>query len=296
VRELCIALAHRWQPERLFVILTSYFDESGTHGGPVMTMAGVMGNARQWHRFQAGIDRLKKKHGFRTLHTTEFKHRSGQFAGWSPHQCVALLDDLEDITVDQLMEAVTFALDTATYAAEYQKGDKPRKLRLDTAYGLCFRECLFYLVYDAARRLGSHPKFDQTKMHVVLESGHRHLGDALRVFEEVRTELRSIGITMLASITPEGKDECDPLMVADFLAHTTLMRDIGIRKGAPRPPQLNRDEKGGVMHLEFRPDGLATLKRSLIQGVEARRMRATAVSSPSPDPASLPSGVRKPPL
>ena len=30
VGELCVALAHRWGPERIFVILTAYLDESGT--------------------------------------------------------------------------------------------------------------------------------------------------------------------------------------------------------------------------------------------------------------------------
>jgi hypothetical protein len=54
VRELCIALAHRWEPERIFVILTAYLDESGTHGdSPITVMAGVMANATQWARFEA---------------------------------------------------------------------------------------------------------------------------------------------------------------------------------------------------------------------------------------------------
>src|ERR1700730_13762739 len=43
LRRLCIALFHRWRPGRIFVILTSYHDEAGTHGGsPVTVMAGVM--------------------------------------------------------------------------------------------------------------------------------------------------------------------------------------------------------------------------------------------------------------
>ena len=32
-RKWCIAFAHRLEPERIFVILTAYLDESGTHDG-----------------------------------------------------------------------------------------------------------------------------------------------------------------------------------------------------------------------------------------------------------------------
>jgi hypothetical protein len=40
VGELCIALAHRWEPERLFMALayTGYLDESGTHEGSEVTI------------------------------------------------------------------------------------------------------------------------------------------------------------------------------------------------------------------------------------------------------------------
>ena len=50
VRELCGAIAHRWQPERVFVVLTltTYLDESGTHDDlRVTVMAGIMATAQQ---------------------------------------------------------------------------------------------------------------------------------------------------------------------------------------------------------------------------------------------------------
>jgi Protein of unknown function (DUF3800) len=54
------AFAHRWEPERIFVILTAYLDESGTHGGsPVTVMAGMLANARQWKAFERNFQRLK---------------------------------------------------------------------------------------------------------------------------------------------------------------------------------------------------------------------------------------------
>jgi hypothetical protein len=222
--------SRRWV--HVFVILTSYFDESGTHdGSPTTVMAGAMGHAGQRSRFQRDLDRVRKRHGFRVLHSTEFKHRSGEFKGWSPLQCVALLNDLADITADRLMEAVAFHLDNAAYDREYRGGETPRKLRLDTRYGLCFRLCLEHLSLDAIRRLRSHPKSDQSRMRVVLESGHRHAGDAERIFHEKAGALQGLGINLLESITFADKALCAPLMVADFLAHTTYRETPSLGKG-----------------------------------------------------------------
>ena len=40
---LALALFHRLEPERLFVIVSAYIDESGTHGSPVTILGGVVG-------------------------------------------------------------------------------------------------------------------------------------------------------------------------------------------------------------------------------------------------------------
>ncbi len=76
IAELCIALAHRWEPERIFVVLTAYLDESGTHdGSPVTVMGGMLANALQWTRFEQAFGLIKKRHGFKIFHTKKFKRR-----------------------------------------------------------------------------------------------------------------------------------------------------------------------------------------------------------------------------
>jgi hypothetical protein len=45
---------------------------------------------------------------------------------------------------------------------------------------------------EAFRRLGHHKKFGETVLHVIAESGHRHAGDARRVFDEVKAELKAL--------------------------------------------------------------------------------------------------------
>jgi hypothetical protein len=143
---------HRRQPERIFVILTAYLDESGTHdGSPVTVMGGMLANARQWEAFEKGFSKLKAVHGFQIFHTKKFKKKDGDFRGWTTDQCFALMNDLAPMTAAAFTEGVTVALDNAAYEAEYRLGDKPKRLRLDSKYGLCFRNCLLFFALEACR-------------------------------------------------------------------------------------------------------------------------------------------------
>jgi hypothetical protein len=158
------------------VILTAYLDESGTHGGsPATVMSGVMGHAEQWLRFQVQLNKLKRKYGFTVFHAKEFKNTKGEFRGWSPEQYPALLHDMM-MASSNLMEAVTCALPNADYDEFYRGGENPRRLRLDSKYGLCFRYCLTHFLMEAVRRLHTHKKFGETKLRAIMESRQKHKG------------------------------------------------------------------------------------------------------------------------
>ncbi len=95
------------------MIFTAYFDESDTHGPtPNVVMAGFVGTPYQWERFDKRLAKLQKRHGFSIFHSTEFKARKGEFAGWTDEQSKALIDDLVAL------------------------------VRVDSQYGACFRGCL----------------------------------------------------------------------------------------------------------------------------------------------------------
>jgi hypothetical protein len=276
VRRLCVTLFHRWRPGRIFVILTSYYDEAGTHGGsPVTVMAGVMATANQWHRFETTAARLKRNYGFTVFHSKEFKNRSGAFRGWSIQKQLSLISELGEAANEKnIMEGVMFVLSNREYEESY-KGSV-RYFRQDSKYGLCFRNCLLHLILDAADRLGTHKKFSETRLNVVLESGAKGADDAKRIFDETRQETERIGLNLLGTLTfaSKGDPDSDALWLPDFLAHVTFMRGDSERTQPSALYTENRlmRDKGGLTLLRFREGGLADVKRQLIERVRAKRL------------------------
>jgi hypothetical protein len=185
----------------LFLILTAYFDESGTHAGsPATILSGIMGTANQWAHFQTEMNKIKARYSFTVFHAKEFRAQSGEFRGWSPYKCRALLQEMMAAS-SKLMDAITITLTNDVYEQSYREGEQHRRLRLDTKYALCLRYALLNFVVQALKKLGNHRKFGETRLNVVMESGHKNAGDAERVFHEMRQEYADLGLHLLDGIT-----------------------------------------------------------------------------------------------
>ena len=170
------------------------------------------------------------------------------------------------------------ALDNADYERDYKTGEKPRRLRMDSRYGLCFRNCLYHFAIEALKR---RYKKKLPELHIVLEAGHVNWGDAERIFNEVKAELDALGSNILRTITKAAKDESDPLMMADFLAHSTYLMELKERAGSSVPRSSSNGLGKGqlVTHLRYEPNGLAKLKTHLIETLNARGASARRPAS-----------------
>src|ERR1044071_6141048 len=60
----------------------AYFDESGTHGSPILTLAGYIGTIEQWAEFSREWDELLRHEGLTHFHMSKFEARRGEFEGW----------------------------------------------------------------------------------------------------------------------------------------------------------------------------------------------------------------------
>lgn len=270
MRELCVALAHRWEPERLFVILTAYFDEADTHGpAPTVILACFVGHAYQWERFEKRLIKLRRKFGFTVFHTKHFRSRSGEFSGWSEPRRQELIAALIQLVSKYLIGGISVHLERDRYLNEYRAPPIPRKLHLDSQYGVCFRGCLAALLEVLEER------GNKDRLNVVMERGHTNVWDCERIFNDLKSRFKRLGSDLLGSWTVETKDSCAPLMVADMLAGTHSMMRTSLESGAVSPdsfPQAARKQKGALRIVELQPGTLRGLK----DGFEELRRREIA--------------------
>jgi Protein of unknown function (DUF3800) len=267
-------LQHQWLPGSLFLIITGYLDESGTHGDSVATvMGGAMASARQWERFEERFRVISQKFGFTVFHTKKFKHAQGEFRGWNNTKKQALLDAMAEASEGVLMSGATMAVNNAEYQRDYRKtpGD-PRKLVLASKYGLCFERCLEHFILEAMKRKhrGSYPS-----LYVVCESGAANAGDALRVFNEHKGFMEWKGIPMLQTLSFESKDSSAPLMLADFFAHTRWLHEQHDVRITPEMIVPEGSKRARVTAINYEPGALAELKKHWIARLEQQKRRAS---------------------
>jgi hypothetical protein len=111
----------------------SYADESGLHGSPLYCiMAGYVGEAKPWNRFEGRWDRILAKNDVMDFHAKDYFARSpdgrrvGKFVrrstgrkvsygNWPEHQHSAFLQGLLKIARQEEIQPVGIALELAAW-------------------------------------------------------------------------------------------------------------------------------------------------------------------------------------
>jgi uncharacterized protein DUF3800 len=266
------------------LILTAYFDESGTHGGsPSTVMAGVLGTPEQWGNFRRELALLKIAYGFSKFHTKEFRARSGAFAGWTPEKCFLLAMEFARLTSQvKFVDSVEFLLDNHDFDKQYKGRSNDKKLSLYSKYGMCFRQCLLYFILSVVDRFKNDVRRTDLSINVTIEDGHKNAGAALDIFNETRKDLDKFDLSsLLGHLRFATKEQNEELMLPDFLSYMALHMDRLSRSGKyTRAPPL---QVGGmfphnwgranddITHLEFRRGGLADVRKELEMKLQMRR-------------------------
>ena len=228
------------------------------------------------------MDDLRRLYGFKILHMTDFMGGKNEFRGWPDTKKVRFLNEFTALfQSDKMMEGITFRLDREQYKRDFIGLDRPRRVQLDTEYGLCFRNCAYYFAGDAHRRLSHHKKWHETKLHFVLESGHPRSGDAVRVFNEMKEHFESAGVTLLGSMSFMRKADSIELMIGDFLAYNAWSMDRAVRnKQAAEVEYFGTSVRGtsNIAHLSYREGGLSNIRAEFFTRDQYRRRRKHAAA------------------
>src|SRR5258708_7110725 len=175
--------AWRWridgEPEHIFMIFTAYFDESGTHtGANLSVMAGFVGDARQWRKFEKRVSKLFVRFRVDVFHTIDVRRSDADFEGWTVDRKLEFLDEFQHLVNETLLGGVASVIRQDDY--QYYSGlSWPRKTRCDSKYGILFRGCLAQIV----DLVGHLPSAREPRLNIVLEDGHKNAGDAVRIYK-----------------------------------------------------------------------------------------------------------------
>lgn len=229
---LCIALAHWWEPERPFVILTGYFDESGTHGGDVALMGGMVADARGWRKFEKRAAKVFRRFRVQVFHNTDLWRGDKEYAGWSVDRKIEFLDELAHIANETVSSGFVSVLKYEDYKF-YEGLDWSKGARKDSMYAILFRACLSATIGNVAKMPNWHNK--EPALHIVLESGHRNAPDVVRLYDDMSK--RTGNSRALAGLTFKDKKTCVPLAAADMLAYGAYRQETKAKpKGIARKP------------------------------------------------------------
>jgi Protein of unknown function (DUF3800) len=275
---LALAVFHDWEPDRrLFVIISIFIDESGTHqGSPIMTLGGRVARLGQWVDFDRAWRRLLKREGLDYFHGTEFRGKKGQFKGWKDARCASFLSEAQKLVGKYTLFGFAVTMKHDDYKDVYRAGNKPNKLKVDSKYGLCFRLCLLHVPRVIRRSL----KSKTLQVNFVLESGDPGSGDAKPVLDEAKkfapTELSEVlGILSYGDKkTIPGLQAADLIAFSAFHAEQTgriplldLHKNHTIDEGRKRVPY-----KSPVIKLELTPEVMTELiSKGLIEIEERER-------------------------
>ena len=282
------------------MILTAYFDESGTHAGAELClMAGFMGDARQWRKFEKRTSKLFKRFRVDIFHTIDVKRTDKDFAGWTVDRKIEFLDEFQHVINETLERGFASILRTEDYAY-YQSLAWPKGTRRDTKYGLLFRASLSS-VTDAAMTVPEWMRVKEPRLYVVLEGGHRNAPDAVRLYNFFGARFKGQS-RALAGLTFGTKQGCLPLAAADLFAYTAYQKEVGSKMiGTPKKPlKADASYRGNLYRITLKRETLDALHQQAIMFASDRvagafsceRRRWKRLPEVRPPNATLPDAAR----
>src|SRR5437868_5022689 len=92
------------------VMLTAYFDESGTDGrSPIVAVGGHLSTVERWEAFQLEWKGFLQNNGVQTFHATDLIHGYGEFTkdrGWNKKRAESALRIADKIVSKHILYGV----------------------------------------------------------------------------------------------------------------------------------------------------------------------------------------------
>ena len=275
IRSLTVALYGRWEPHRLFALMTTvelkaFIDESGTHGSGLTVMAGWLGYADRWAEFEQKWRSYLLRYGLPYIYAIDLKHGRRAFKDkikWPFPRRLALAKELGQLAEDHALCSLSVLLKNMDYDAAYIGGDKDlRKHRsaIDSKYAVCARCFLSMLSELVERYAGS-----EAQVTAIFEAGAK----GQNAVQTILADMYDVAPDRARFINPTIgfalKDQSPGVQAADCLAYPVYVQEhagiadvSNLEEGFP--DTLPR--AGGPTHLRvsIAPQTLSDIKEGQI--------------------------------
>lgn len=214
---LSLSLDSSWVEDRVFVIVTTFVDETGIAGNRVL-LAGYTARLHEWQGFNAKWRKQLREAEIPYSHITEMRKGDHPFEGWDDAKINAFVLKVAPLIAKYCSFGLTVGVNKehrAAYAA-----NMPPKTSPDSAYGMCARQFFEQVPQFVERVMGLR----HARVNFVFERQDQLFGDAERIFHELRKvdpEMRRV----LGTITPAEKEDFPGLQAADMLAFWARRRE-----------------------------------------------------------------------
>lgn len=205
---------------RYLVVITGYFDESGTHdGSDNITVAGFLATEEQWIEFGekwaealVTLDIPTEASGVRMFHMAEFAHRLGAFTRdeWPESRRRETLKVLLKIVADHVGASVGVTVPRSQYEA--QLSEVTRRF-----YGSPYGLAATTIIANVSTR--AHEMHPDPWVAYVYESGAKGRHEFDQRLTPVINDHRSQEVLRALSLRFENKRQFLPLQAADILAY-----------------------------------------------------------------------------
>jgi hypothetical protein len=170
--------------ERLMALLQAYFDESGTHEGgaqgpsPFVVVAGYVGLAEQWGKFQEEWMATLQKRGLHEFHMSEFIAGRGPFRRMDKLARFWLLLDLLFVIQNHSLIGIYCVISTDDFSDALDEFE-PRP----TPYTMCAWECIAHVKFWQKEQ--GHPG----PVAFMFEDGSSRKGDILKGWQKAKRKV-----------------------------------------------------------------------------------------------------------
>lgn len=191
-------------------MMAAYLDESGTHDGAPMCVAGYLFTAPQARQFNKKWAKVREREGIGYFHTKDASNPSrGELKDKSPARVLALRKELIALIRERMLYGAAVVMSVDEYTGKAPPGFIAH---YGNAYTACLHLCLGLLVTWVKK--SSY----KGRIAYFFESGHEHQNEANERFQNIARSTAAKDDWRYTSHSFVSKKEHPPCDAADFLA------------------------------------------------------------------------------